>query len=447
MIKSINRLNLRLVDFFRKTDALSLYEDFLKTQWLPEEQIRQIQWKKINSLLNHAYHNVPYYQRIFDSNGMKPDDVKCIDDFRKIPILTKDIIRTNSKDMVSKKKKIFQAHRKATSGSTGNTLTFYMDRKSRSAQWATMYRQWNVGGWNPGDRIVFLGGSSIYPSVHALMMWFYVKLNNWLPLSAFDMSDENMGKWLEKIRRSGAKFMHAVAASAYILAKYAENNDIKGIRFNAVFTSADPLLPNYRETIQRVFSCDVFDLYGANDGGGFAFECEEHNGLHCVSEKALIEVLKEDGSAAGEGESGEIVSTDLLNYTMPFIRYKVGDIATVELNPCKCGRGLPLLKNIRGRSNDFVTTKGGLKVHWGYFAYLFREIDWISQFYVVQEDKYTLSIYLKPDMQPSKDKIAWIRNTIEKKFCGTNINIRFTGNIPIAASGKFKHIINKTLVQ
>lgn len=239
--------------------------------------------------------------------------------------------------------------------------------------------------------------------------------------------------------------MHAYASSAYLLAKYLEYNDIKDISFEAVFTSAEPLYPKYRYTIKKIFSCEVFDLYGANDGGGYAFECEEHNGLHCVSERAFIEVLKEDGTMTDDGEIGEIVSTDLLNYAMPFIRYKVEDNAILDPNPCKCGRRLPLLKKIQGRSHDFVTSKNGQKVHGEYFAHLIRGIDWIAQFQVVQETPVVLSIFLKPDRQPSNSQIKRVKDLLQSKFNGMNIRVNLTDSVHATKGGKFKYIINKTL--
>ena len=270
-------------------------------------------------------------------------------------------------------------------------------------------------------------------------------MNNWLTLSAFEMSNNTMKKWINKLRKFKARYMYAYASSAYLLAKYFEENSISNIYFDAIFTTAEVLHPKFRETIERVFSCEVFDTYGGTDGAGFAFECKEHTGLHCTSENSIIEILREDGSVAENGETGEIISTDLFNYSMPFIRYKVGDIAAYDLNPCNCKRGLPLLKNIQGRSNDFVTTRNGQKVHGEFFAHLLHGINWICQFYVVQESTTSLSLYLKLDKPHSHQEIRWIENRLKRKFFDMDINISLTENIPKAQSGKFKFIINRTV--
>jgi phenylacetate-CoA ligase len=309
-----------------------------------------------------------------------------------------------------------------------------------------MYRQWSIAGWQPGDKLIYLGGSSLYPSLHALGKWFYIKLNNWILLSAFQMSDDNMKKWIIKIKQLNVKFMHAYASSAYLFAKFVEDQGITDISFKAVVTSAEPLYSEYRDTIERAFSTEVYDLYGAVDGGGFAYECEQHSGLHCAFENSLIEVLKEDGNLAGPGEDGEIIATDLFNYAMPFIRYRVGDIATVDSSLCKCGRESPLLKNIKGRSHDFVTTRDGRNVHGEYFAHLFRGADWISQFYVVQESETELLIYLKPEKWPSPNQIGFIENTMKRNFSGMKIDIKLTENIPTTKGGKFRYVIRSPVL-
>ena len=441
------QIRLHLVDWFRGTDAVGQYEAYCKSQWLPRELILSLQWKKLTQLLQHAYTNVVFYRNLFDSLRIKPEDIRSWTDLNRIPVLTKEIIRANTHDLLARNADTFKPHRKSTGGSTGTPLVFYIDKLARSSQWACMYRQWNTGGWRPGDKLIYFGGSSIYPSSHALGRWVYAHLNNWLLFSSFAINDDNMRQWVRKIRSSNVRYMHAYASSAYLLAQFVGANGIPGISFDAVFTSAEPLHERYRETISRVFSCPVFDLYGANDGGGFAFECEQHDGLHCVSERAVIEILGDDGSPAGDGETGEIVSTDLLNFSMPFIRYKVGDLARADARACRCGRGLPLLKNIQGRSHEFLTTPGGEKVHGEFFAHMLRGRDWIIQFQVVQESQTELRLYLRVSTEGPADELRRLQTIIENKFHGMDVHIQTTNNLLRAPSGKFKYVMNNTLDQ
>lgn len=291
--------------------------------------------------------------------------------------------------------------------------------------------------------MVMLGGTSLYPSAYAVKKWFYVKLNNWLLLSAFGMSDAHMQKWIKQLRRFKAQYLHAYASGAYLLAKFIEERNISDIKFNAVFTTAELLHPKYRKTIERVFRCKVYDFYGAADGGAFAFECEQQKGLHCVSESCFIEVVKSDGKPAAPGEIGEIVTTDLNNYAMPFIRYKVGDQGAFAESACDCGRGLPRLQTVVGRTPDFIESKTGERYHEEFFSYLFKEIDWVCQFCVVQENRDALQIYFKPDRPPQQSALDHLHSFLSKKFKNMNLKLQVTQDLPVSPNGKFKYIINK----
>ena len=163
------------------------------------------------------------------------------------------------------------------------------------------------------------------------------------------------------------------------------------------------------------------------------------------SERALIEVVREDGRAAGEGETGEVITTDLANHCMPFIRYRVGDIAAVDPAQCACGRGLPLLASIQGRSNDHVVTRDGTRVHHGYFIYLLADKSWIEQFQVVQESREEIVIHVGTHENPVPEDVEWLKSILRKKFGDMKVRIEFARDLPTMPSGKLKYVINKVL--
>lgn len=442
MPRSVGRVCLGLVDHLRNTDALRLHREYLDSQWLPPETIARAQQEGLRRLLEHASRHVPYYREYFRENGLDPADFRSPADLRRLPIVDKQVIKARPKDFLAENMAEFQPHRKSTGGSSGDTLAYYLDRRSRSAHWASMYRAWSVGGWQPGDAMVHLGGTSILPSAQSLKRWLYVRLNNWTPFSAFEISEENMDRWLERMRRSGVRFMYGYASSVYLLARRALDRNFRDVRLRAVFTSAEPLYPACREAIERAFSCVALDTYGANDGGGFAFDCGHGRGLHCVSERAVLEIVTDDGAPAAEGEAGDILSTDLLNYAMPFIRYRVGDVAAVSGESCPCGRGLPLLRSIQGRSHDYVATPTGERVHGEYFAHLVRGLEWVRQFCVVQESPEELVFNLKTGADRPERGLQAIQDVLERKFPGMRVRVVLTETMPQAASGKHRFVIN-----
>lgn len=436
---------LRLVDCCRSTEAMSLYREYLKTQWSGLEEIRERQRKRLIRVVTHAFANVPYYREVFDRLSLSPDKIQSLEDLRKLPILDKEVIRSRQSDFLARDLKEYHPRRKATGGSTGRPLSYLLDKAARSSQWATMYRQWHIGGWRPGEKMVYLGGSSIFPSANDILKFIYVKLNNWIALSSFNMTGENMCNWLQMIRKSGVAYLHGYASSADLLATFADAHGFRDIRLKAVFTSAEALLPQYRQNLQRVFGCEVYDLYGANDGGGFAFECEVHKGLHCVSERAIMEIVDDRGNPVQPGQAGELVVTDLLNYSMPFIRYRVGDVATLGKAKCTCGRDLPMIGSIQGRSHDFVFTKKGARVHGEFFSHILRTRGWVDQFSVIQEENGDLVLLLKASSSKITAEVEGISNLLEQKFQGSHVSVVATQEMPVATSGKHRFVINKML--
>lgn len=439
----VNMAAIRLVDRFRDTDALNVYREYLHTQWSSPAIHRAYQITALKKLIAHAYTNTVYYRELFDREGLTPADFTALDSLSMLPILEKDTIRARQEDFIAKNMGQFSPKKKATGGSTGTPLSYFMDRDARSSHWATMYRQWHTGGWRPGTMLVYLGGSSIFPAANDVKRWVYVRLNNWKALSSFDMTEENMAKWLHMIRESKIRYMHSYASSANLLATFAEANGMRDFQLKSVFTSAESLLPRHRETIERVFRCEVFDLYGANDGGGFAFECEEHLGLHAVSERAIMEVIDTRGDPVASGETGELITTDLLNYSMPFIRYRVGDMASKKPKDCPCGRGLPLFSPIQGRSHDFVLTKKGAKVHGEFFAHLLRNRQWVDQFSVVQEENGDIVLLIRTMSRELPDEAKEIQGVLKQKFEGSNVSLQPALEMPVASSGKHRFVINK----
>jgi phenylacetate-CoA ligase len=398
----------------------------------------------LSELLRHASAHVPYYREVFATLRIDPANVHPGADLRALPIVSKAVMRAEPDRFTADNSARFQPTVRTSSGTTGEPFRFLMSRASRSAQWACIYRQWHVGGWEPGDRMAWLGGTSISPSTRAAMRWVYGRLNNWQTLSAFEMSPANMDRWLELIRDRPIRFMHAYPSSA---AGFAEHAIARGVSapMTSVTTSAELLHPHQREVIERAFSCRVNDLYGANDGGAFAYQCEQRNGFHLVAERALVEILRADGTPAGPGESGRIVSTDLTNYAMPFIRYETGDEAAWSAQPCPCGRGLPLLQTIFGRANDYLTTRTGEKVHSGFFTYTVRSLPWIDQFQAVQESASRLTVYVKPKEGANADHLDHLSGVLAKKFQEMEISVQVVDSIPLSRAGKLRFVVNKTI--
>ena len=216
-------------------------------------------------------------------------------------------------------------------------------------------------------------------------------------------------------------------------------------KINFIVTTSEMLFPEYRKIIEQGFNCRVFDLYGANDGGVIAFECEYFDGYHLCMEKCLTEIVDEQGEKVTGSTIGDIVVTDLENYAMPLIRYKVGDRGSITNIPCKCNRGLNRLQKLSGRIKDFLELSNGKKIDGSYFTKRFRSINDIVLFQIIQ--KPSKDIYAKVSLSNNKKAetssfITRLEKQISKEL-GVDFQIKVDDSFEKTTSQKFHYIVKR----
>lgn len=349
-----------MADVLMKTSLMKYLREYEKTQWWSRDQLLALQNEKLKALIRHVYQNVPYYQCLFRERGITPRDILTVEDLTKLPILTKDIIRRNFEDLTANDINSRKHLLNSSSGSTGEPLRYYIDMNVVSAAWAGTFRGWQWAGYKLGDKRTTLGGASIVPdkppSLINRLRWLSERNQ---PFSAFHMDQEKMAIYAGKIAAYKPKFLRGYPSAIYVFAEYLRRTGINTIRPQAVFTTAEMLLPHHRQAIEKQFECMVFDNYGCYDGGPQACQCSAHHGYHISIDKCILEFVDEFGKPVRADSSGEILTTDLDNYTMPFIRYAVGDRGTPSDKQCPCGRGLPIMSSIQGRVVELFVMKDG----------------------------------------------------------------------------------------
>ncbi|KUG14585.1 capsular polysaccharide biosynthesis protein [hydrocarbon metagenome] len=431
----------------------STYKRLVKNQWKPYAELRREQDKQLRQMISFCYGNIPYYHDLFKNLGLSPKNIQNIEDLEKLPILTKDIIKEHWEEFKPVNLSSMKYYNQATGGSTGTPLQYRLSKHDRFLSGSLLYRGWGYGGYKLGDSMVFLAGSSLdVGSKSNLIKTVHEITRNLKKLSSFDMGDTEMRQYADVLYTYKPKFIRGYASSIYFYAQWLEENDISVPSPNAVFTTAEKLFPYMRETIGRVFSCDVFDGYGLNDGGVSAYECSDHTGLHIDTERSVMEVVATDGSQVNVGQ-GEILSTSLHNHAMPFIRYNTGDIGTLLDSQCTCMRESMLLKDIVGREKEFLITPQGQHVHGAaLFNLIFHTLEntdfpdvvnKIKEFQVIQKetDKLTI-VFACAEILPDKS-LDFIRDAIQKRFPGWTIEFKFVDAIIRTDAGKYRFIINE----
>jgi phenylacetate-CoA ligase len=424
------------------------YEELNRTQWLAPAEIKELQEIKLRRLVNQAYYHVAYYRELFDQLGIKPDDIRTLDDLQKIPLLDKKTIREHIHfDLLSDNHDKSKLHRISTSGSTGEPFICYADKFQLEMRWAATLRSQDWTGYRFGDRCARLWHQTIG------MSWTQIvreKLDAWMTrrvfIPAYEMSEKNLARYMGKLRHHKPVLIDGYAESFNFLAHYIKQNGLKGVRPKGIISSAQILPEQSRKTIEEEFGCGAFDKYGSREFSGIAYESDAHDGHLVVAENFIVEILK-DGKPAAPGEMGEVVITDLNNFCMPFIRYRVGDLASAMDNskPSPCGRGLPRIGRIEGRVQAIIFGTNGNFVPGTFFAHLFKDFDHVvSQYQVIQDSLGAVNVKIVKAPRFTEEGFEEIMNHL-RRFLGEDMkfNIEYVDLIPLGRTGKRQGAISK----
>ncbi|MGA9633928.1 MAG: glycosyltransferase [Solirubrobacterales bacterium] len=432
---------LPLHHWFITRRAASRYRELRRTQWLPADRVRELQELKLRKLVHHAYGHVAYYRELFDDRGLKPPDIDSIEDLQKLPFLTKDHVRRHLFfDLLSDNHNKRDIQRIATSGSTGEPFVCYVDRHQLEMRWAATMRSMEWTGWRFGDRQVRLWHQTI--GLSRAQIWrerldAAIQRRKFIP--AFELTDESLAEFGRQLASYEPTLIDGYAESLNFLAEYLKRHELGDVRPQGVISSAQVLPPQSREVIERQFGCGVHDKYGAREFSGIAYECEAHTGHHVVAENYIVEIIK-DGRQAEPGEVGEVVVTDLNNYCMPFIRYRIGDLATAAdpAETCPCGRGLPLVGAIEGRVQSIIMGTNGRYLPGTFFAHFFKDHDHIvRQYQVVQEKEGAMQLKVVKGARFQQDAFESILDELRGYVGGEmDIQLEFRDSIPMVRTGK-----------
>ncbi len=421
----------------------STYKRLIKNQWKSYDELKKEQEKQLRVMINFCYTNVPYYHNLFNDLEISPKDITKIEDLEKLPVLTKEVIKQNREDFKPTNLNKLKYYNKATGGSTGTPFKYRILKSNLFFSMALLYRGLGYGKYQLGDKMIWMGGSSIMPNEkYKLNKTIHEFVRNIRMLSSFDMDEHEMEHYTRIINKFKPKFICGYASSIYFFSMWTNKTDIDIYKPQSVFTTSEKLYPNMKKEIETVFGCDVYDTYGVNDGSLSANECSEHCGLHIDTEMGIMEIVNEKNEQLENGK-GKILGTSLYNYAMPVIRYEVGDLGNITNDSCNCGRGHKLLKEIGGRSVDILTTPEGKNVHGWFFLYIFWEhCKGMKEYQVIQEKIDKIVIKIVPEDDFDEKQLDKITEVIKAKSSGWNVEFKFVDKINRTGAGKYKFVIS-----
>jgi phenylacetate-CoA ligase len=422
--------------------------DLQESQWLTPDKMRALQEQKLRRLVQHAYQHVPYYRDRMRALGIGPDDVRTLDDLSKLPFLTKNDVRKHLYfDIMSDNHDKAEVLKVSTSGSTGEPFVCFVDRDQLEFRWAATIRAMEWTGWRFGDRQLRLWHQTLGMSktqVARELADAFLSRRKFIP--AYEMSEQKVRDFVRAIEAYQPVLLDGYAESFNFLAQYLKEHGKIDVRPKGIISSAQTLPEGSRKIIEEAFGCKVFDKYGSREFSGIAYECEAHEGHHIVGEGYIVEVLK-DGRPAKPGEVGEVVITDLNNYCLPFIRYRIGDLAEAmdPARPCSCGRGLPRLGKIEGRVQSIIIGANGNYVPGTFFAHLLKDYDHaIRQFQIVQTERGAINFHVVKGKRFTDEVLTEVI-AILHKFLGESmrVDVHFQDNIEMVRTGKRLATVSK----
>jgi phenylacetate-CoA ligase len=401
----------------------------------------------LRRLLRHSRENVPYYARLLKGTSIKQsDDEDPRDSLRRLPILTKAMIRDNFADLQSTDCSRRKCFANTSGGSTGEPVRLIQDADYRDHSSALSYLCTDMLGCDPGQPVVRLWGNEReLEGTKSRKARFFNWLTNTVWLNAFRMSPDRMRNFIQTLNQQRPRLVVAYAQAIYELARFAEQEGLVVERQRAVLTSAGTLYPFMREKISRVFGCEVYNLYGSREVSDIAWERPGMSGLWVAPWGNFVEILDDNAQPVEPGAEGNIVVTCLMNHAMPLIRYWIGDRGALLSDPRGEKAGAQVLKHVSGRNVDVFRTRDHTLIDGEYFTHLLYFRPWVWKFQVVQKSpEDVLFKIVSNNGQPARselDEIAASSRLVMGADC--RINFEFLKELPPHPSGKFRYTISE----
>ncbi len=427
-----------LWDTYERSVRLATLHRLRKTQFYTHDQILLKQNRRLRAVVQHAASTSPFYRNRFDEAGINPDKIESMEDLRNLPLLTKSDIRQHLDNILSAEYLKSELAPAKTGGSTGEALHVYCDKKGIEMRNAAAIRADEWSGWRIGEPLGAVWGNppvavTLKNKVRTLFKERFIYLDT------MKIDNAAIDTFLKKWDGLRPTMLFGHAHSLFVLAENLLERGVE-LRPSGVVATSMMLIPSERLVIEEAFATKVTNRYGCEEVSLISSECQEHFGLHINAEHNIVEFLRDDGSPCGPGEDGRIVVTELINFGMPMIRYEVGDWGVPSERQCPCGRGLPLMESITGRTADFLIAEEGYRVAGiSIIENSLTKISGIRQMQIVQDKTMHLKVNLVAASDYSDCAGAELVSSLRSMLGeGMAVDLNLVTTIPQEKSGKYR---------
>ena len=409
-INEFIRLNviLPLAERVQGTCATKWYKQINKMSTWSSDEIKKWQETELQKFIKHAYNHTVYYKRTFDELGIDPSEIKTPEDLKKIPVITKDIIRSHYYELIPDDLHKFKHRISVTGGTTGKPMRYLCDENTWGYVTAAKIYYWKKTGYKYGDPFAALGSASILSLKPSFKRMIYDKIRNEIGINSMGIDNNICENYINVIRKKHIHYIYGYASSIYVFAKYIIDSNIEINKIKAVFTTSENLTEHYREVIEKAFNCIVMDCYGAKDAGITAYEA--FRGQYNVGYNVIAEDV-----------NGVLLSTNFINNSFPLIRYDFGDSATLSTSPTQYNG--QTITHIAGRISDMISLDNGRTLTAPGFTILMPKFD-IKAFRIKQTSGSDLLVQIQPIIDKFDDSQEVILLNEMKRLAGEGCNVK-----------------------
>lgn len=404
-------------------------------KWSRERQ-EQYQLQEFKKLIQHCYDNVLYYTKVFNERGLKPQDFQSLSDIKKLPFLTKDIIRENLNDLIASNMRNQKSYELITSGSTGKKLVFYATDDLYKKESAFVLRAYEKHGAKLYDEpSVWL--RRYVPVDRNSDLWYYDYELKRLYMSAYHLNDDTIKNYIDQINSKKYHTLVTYPSSAYVLACLCEKHNLKFTHIQKIHVSSEMMLPKWRKKIINVFGIVPVSHYGAIEKVCFMHQLEDDERYYEVPQYGITEYI-EDGNG-----NHNIVGTGFLNYYMPFLRYKTEDSVILNSESSNFDKVL----SINGRTSDILSAEDGSQLPGvNFYSWIDKKVPGVMMFQIIQKTKKDIIFNFVGSNKYSEDTISQIREGLISRLGDLNFKINKVREIKRnETTCKIRCIINETL--
>jgi phenylacetate-CoA ligase len=415
------------------------------THWR-EDQLQEYRDKKVRQIVRYAYENVEFYHRKFLEIGVRPEEIRSVEDLSKLPIIRRNELQENSGKLISRSLNPAKLRVVSTSGSSGRPLFTYLSRSEDEFRKAKLLRPHVVCGQKPRDKWVLIEPTQHIENLGRLQRLLGVYSPNFV--SIFDDPD----KQLSDIERLDPDVLDGYSNSLFMIAQEFEERGTHRIDPRFVMGGAESIDNVSRRFLEEAFEAPFYDQYATEELQMIAWQCPGKDGYHIDADSVVVQFVSDDGNEVSPGERGELVCTSLFNRAMPFIRYALGDVGVPSAEKCSCGRTFPMMKLVEGRKDSIVVLPNGRKIPalvFGWMMEFYKYYNNIYQYRIIQKKINLLRVIVKKksekvaDAEMREELLRNMQVMLEISEPDVKVEIEFVDDIPLDKSGKLRKVISE----